>query len=259
VNNINEISEIKGIKAETLVSLLNVHEDLFVKMKGIFSRNYSEDLLSVDNEIDRTTIALARDGIFHLLPQGLFFKENLLSGNKKSHFEFDKELRELKRQQKEALSFFQPFDTAFFKLTLEFEHLLNDFAKTGNNPLIDSFLDIPEKETTNKYLAKIIELLPFANQMRGNIPLLIDILKDIFSAAKIEVKKTEPLFSLFIIHIEGLKKEEYLNMDKEMKPCFDFICQWFLPVEHHYDYRIKDYKKPFKLEDSLILDYNTHL
>ena len=255
---INELLDTKGIKAETLITMLNVNENLHVQTKGVFSRNYSEDLLVIDYEKDRTTIEVARDGIFHLLPQGIFFSENLLAGNSKSNFEFEKIYKELMRKKKDAMAFFQPFDTIFFKLTLELEQKLNALAQAGNAQLFDAFLDTSEIEEDNKYISAIKKLLPFANQIRGNLPLFTDILKNLFSCKKIEVQIISPLYKRFIIHKEGLNKKEYHEMESEIKPAFDFMRHWFLPVEQKFDYRIKDYTRPFKFHNSPILDYNTH-
>ena len=255
---IDELLDTKGIKAETLITMLNVHDHLHVQAKGVFSRNYSEDVLMMDHEKNKTTIDVARNGIFHLLPQGLFFDENLLAGNTKSSFEFEKVYKELARKKKDALTFFRPFDTAFFKLTLELEQKLNTIAQAGNNTLIDAFIDTSEIENDNKYIASIKKLLPFANQIRGNLPLIVDILKNLFSCKKIDMQTISPLYKRFIIHKEGLNKKEYHEMEKEIKPTFNFLCHWFLPVEQKFDYRIKDYTRPFKFQNSPILDYNTH-
>jgi len=258
VDSSTELFDIREIKAETLLSILDIHEKLNVQMKGIFSRNFSEDLIKIENDSDSTTLVVARDGIFHLLPQGLFFDENLLAKNNRSNYEFEKVYRELRRKKKEALTFFRPFDTLFFKQTFYLEKILNKFAEAGNDKLIDAFLDKPAEDTNNKYISKLKKLIPFASQIRGNIPLLVDILKIIFSTQKIEIKTMAPLHKRLIIHIEGLSKEEYHALDKEMKPFFDFFRHWFLPVEQQFTYRVKDYTRPTKLDNSLILDYNTH-
>ena len=258
MDSLTEILDIRGIKAETLISILGAHEKLNVKMKGIFSRNFSEDLVKIDNDADSTTLTIARDGIFHLLPQGLFFDENLLAKNNRSNYEFEKMYRELKRKKKEALTFFRPFDTLYFQQTLNLETKLNKFTAAGNDKLIDAFLDKPTIDTNNKYINALKKIIPFASQIRGNIPLLIDILKAIFSTQKIEIKKITTLHKRIFIHKEGLSKEEYHALDKEMKPFFDFFRHWFLPVEQQFTYRVKDYTRPTKLDNSLILDYNTH-
>lgn len=255
-------TDTQDIKAETLVSQLDIKTDFTVQTKGVFSRNYSEDLLGVEIEEDNATIDLSRDGIFHLLPQGLFFKENQLKEKSKSNFEFKKEYADFKKKKKEALSFFQPFDTAFFRLTLQLEQKLNNFAEIGND-FFENGYELQKNQhvefETNTYISKIKILLPFASQIRGNLSLLIDILKNVLAVEKIEIKEIETFHSRFIIHKENLSKEEYLTMDKDLVPFFKFLCHWFLPIEKKYDYRIKDYKQPFILENSLILDYNTHL
>jgi len=258
VDAITELFDIREIKAETLLSILDTHEKLNVKMKGIFSRNFSEDLIKIEINQDSTTLVVARDGIFHLLPQGLFFDENLLAKNNRSNYEFEKMYRELRRKKKEALTFFRPFDTLFFQQTLNFERTLNNFSEAGNDKLIDAFLDKPAIDTNNKYINALKKLIPFASQIRGNLSLLIDILKVIFSTQKIEIKTITPLHKRLIIHKEGLSKEEYHAMAKDLKQFFDLLRHWFLPVEQQLTYRIKDYTRPFKIDDSLILDYNTH-
>lgn len=259
MKHLNEYMSTETIKAETLLSLCNIEENFNVRMAGIFSRNYSEDIINIDNEDDKTTVVLSRDGLFHLLPEGLFFEERMLQNSEKCNFDFKSTYTEFKKRKKEIETFFQPFDTTYFKLNLELEYKLNNFTKIGNDIFIDSFLDISEIDTNNKYIAALKTLLPFTCQLRGNIVLLIDILKNILSVEKIDIKEIALFYTRFIIHKENLSKEEYIAMDNDLRQFFDFFCQWFLPVERKYDYRIKDYKQPFVLKDSLILDYNTHL
>ena len=255
---LNKRTNTRDIKAETLISQLDIKKDFNVRLEGVFARNYSEDLIDIEKEDDTKTIALSRDGIFHLLPEGLFFKENQLK-KYNDGFDFKKEYDQFKKQKKDVLSFFQPFDTAFFKLSLELEQKLNDFTKSGNRIFINTFLDTSEVKADNQYISKIKTLLPFVSKIRGNISYLIDILKNALSVEKIEIKEMQAFHTRFIIHKEGLSKEEYLAMDKDLDDFFVFFRHWFLPVEKEYDYRIKDYKQPFKLGDSLILDYNTNL
>jgi len=258
LDSLTEILDIRGIKAETLISILGAHEKLNVKTKGTFARNYAEDLIKIEENPDATRLTIARDGIFHLLPQGLFFDENLLTKNKGSNYEFEKVYRELKRKKKEALTFFRPFDTLFFNQTFKLEKVLNKLAEAGNDTLIDAFLDKSGMGTDNKYIAKLKKLIPFASQLRGNLPLLVDTLKVILATPKIEIKTIAPLHKRLIIHKEGLTKIEYHAIAKDMKPFFDLFCHWFIPVEQQLTYRIKDYSRPFKIDGSLILDYNTH-
>jgi hypothetical protein len=257
--------ENRALKAETLVSISNLKDDFVVQMDGVFYRNYTEDLISTEQDLERNTVTLSRDSIYHILPEKLFFDDISTKGIGKRNFTFAENYEEVLRKRKEILSFFQPFDTSFFKLSLELEHKLNALSETGNSYFNVFFLNEikPNSRTpkadADKYIPKLKLLLPFVSQIRGNFPLLIDLLRNIFEANQIEVKEIEPLKRRFIIHKEGLNKEEYLAMDKELVPFFDFLQHWFLPLEMKYDYRIKDYKQPFILGESLILEYNTNL
>jgi len=246
------------LKAETLVSLLDINNDIYAQMEGVFSRNYSEDLLDVVQNIENTTISLSRDGIFHLLPEKLFFEDNFLKKDGKRYFDFNDEYEELKKKKNELLSFFQPLDSTFFKQQLEIEQKLNYFAETGNLLFLKNIYNDSVFET-DKYIGKLIKLIPFTSQIRGNLQLIADLLKIIIPANKIEINEIEPFNKRFIIHIENLSKEEYLKMDKELVLLFKFLHHWFLPVEIKCDFRIKDFNQPLILGETLILDYNTNL
>ena len=246
------------IKAETLISQMDTNENQGVRMHGIFSRNYEEDLISIIDEEDKTIFELSRDSIFHLLPESLFFNENQLKKESKPYFDFEKEHAEMVKQKKAILSFFSPFDTEYFKLSLELEKSLNKIAVKGNHIFINLLEIEPEIGVKNEYISKIKVLLPFVSQIRGNHLLIVDIIKNVLSAEKIEVEEKGAFHKRFIIHKEGLSKEEYRLMDEGLIDFFNFLRQWFLPVEVKYDYRIKDYKNSFTLGTTLLLDYNTH-
>jgi len=249
------------VKAETLVSGMKIEEDFNLRWSGIFARNYSDDLMSVREEDDRTLVELSRDGVFQLLPEGLFFEEDRLKKKSISSFDFKKEQAELKKLKKTILSFFSPYDFCYFNLGLELEKTLNTMLDAGNTIFVDAFESECgiEIDTDNEYILKVKKLLPFSGYLRGNFALLTDIVKNVFSVEKVEIRKIKPLFSRFIVHKDGLNREEFLLMDKRAAVFFDFFAQWFLPVEMEYDYQIKSYKDLFKLGNTLILDYNTCL
>ena len=247
--------ETHHISAETLLALWEEIPHLKVCYESIFARNYSEDLIRTDADLDHITVYLSRNGIRNLLPDGLFFTENQLSEEKKRGNDFKSAYNKMKKQKKEVLSFFQPYDTELFKLSIDAERKLNNLFKSGNKVLLSDSLDEPK----NEYINKLIPLLPFSSQIRGNMQLIVDLLKFVFDVEKVEIKELKPLYAQFIIHKEGLMKGEYLNMNEEVKLFFDFFCHWFLPVEKKYDFRIKDFKHSFTIEKNLLLDYNTNL
>jgi len=257
----NETVNSGEFKAEVLLSAWDIDPDFDVQMEGVFPRNFEDDLIGIENGDEKPVVTLSRDGIFHLLPEGLFFPENMLKNESRRSYDFKREHTELKKRKKEAMSFFKFFDTEFFKLDWALENKVNDFAKNGTTILNNSFLSEANTDTTtdNRYIAKIKTLLPFASQIRGNIPLLVDILKCVISVEKIEVVKIGLFHQRFMVYKEGLNSGEYMDMDKELTTFFDYFCHWFLPFELQYDFRIKDDKQTFTLGNPLILDYNTHL
>jgi len=257
VKYLNEHINAEEIKAETLISQMDTKDNLNVRMQGIFSRNYSEDLIDVSNERDKTILDLSRNGIFHFLPEGLFFEETRLKNRRCECF--DDRYNAFKKEKEKIKSFFQPFDTEYFKHSLALEKKLNAISELGNTVLTNAFFNDHEIDTNNEYLSKIKILLPFVSSLRGNMPLLTNMLKNVLCVEKVEIKKIQPFYMRFVIHKKGLSKEEYKNMDRKLSVFFDFFHQWFLPVEVEYDYKIKDYKMPFTLRNTLLLDYNTHL
>ena len=246
-----------GIKAETLISLMEVKENVDVHMCGIFSRNYSADLISFSNEGEQLAVELSRDGIFHLLPEGLFFKENTIKNISKVDFKTD--YIQFVKEKEQIKLFFKPFDTVGFNLSLELENILNDITEKGNEIFIHEFLDDMEMDLSNVYISRIKHIVPFIGHLRGNLKLLTELLKNILSVRKIELIKIKPFHMRFIIHREGLSKEEYYMMDDNVESFFVFFRQWFLPIEATFDFKIKDYEQPFILGAPLLLDYNTNL
>ena len=252
---LNKNQETQNINADTLLALLDDMPHLKVVHESIFARNYSEDLIRMDADSYRTTVHLSRNGIYHLLPKGLFFAENQLNEVQKRGNDFKFAYDKMKKQKNEVQSFFQPYDTELFKLSIEGERKLNDLFKIGNKIKVP---DLPEV-SQNEYINKLTPLLPYANHLRGNFLLLLDLLKFVFNVEKIEMKELKPLHARIIIHKEGLSKDQYTTMNEDVEMFFDFFRHWFLPVEKQYDFRIKDDKQPFKFEKKLILDYNTRL
>lgn len=245
----------QNINAETLLALWEDIPPLSVCYEGIFARNFANDLMRTDAEPDKTVVSLSRNGIFHLLPQGLFFTENQLKEKQKQGADFKSAYDKLKKQKQDAQLFFQPLDTELFKLSLEGEQKLNHCCKTGNTAWLSNLPD----DSKNEYIRKIIPLLAYTNQLRGNMQLLTDLMKLVLEVEKVEIVEIKPLHAQFVIHKEKLSKEQYLTMTEEVEPFFDFFKRQFLPIEKEYDFKIKDFKHPFQLGASLILDYNTHL
>jgi len=256
MNYLEEYRDNKDVRAETLISLMNIDKVLKIYSRSTFFRNYSGDLTG----ISKKEAEISRNGIFHILPESLFFEESRIRDIINS--EFDEKYKKFINEKKEIKSFFQPFDTEYFNLSLNLEKALKTISEKGNSIFNNIFFSETEKELNNEYIIKIRKLLPYVSQLRGNYPLLINILKEILEVEKIEKrieKKHSATKCTFLIHKEGLSKTAYFEMDKKLNDFFIFFSEWFLPVEMEHDYRIKDYREKFTLSKMLLLDYNTNL
>ncbi|MCL2417498.1 MAG: hypothetical protein FWD02_06150 [Bacteroidales bacterium] len=239
-------TNIQEIKAESIVALYDL-QNFAVEMKSIFYRNYSPDLMSNPN--NKEVVELSRDGIFHLLPEGLFFEKD------------DKKFQEKKEK---AMLFFQPFDTEYFNLSLKLEKEINRICEKYQFSLTDFLCGnvLPKSEEN---ILNFISLSNFVNTIRGNETLIIDILKNILNVPKIELVKNINSTSegiirkTFIIHISNLSAEEYARENQRVSKLFEIIKDNLLPFEIEYSFEIKDKEQEFKLGENLILGYNTNI
>ena len=238
---------LRELKAESILSLQDL-QDFVVEMKGIFYRNYSPDLMS--NPVDKEEIELSRDGILHLLPEGLFFNED----DPKNSEIFDE------KKEKSKL-FFRPFDTEYFNLSLKLEKEINRISGKSNFSLTDFLSRDILPETEEDFLS----LSGFVSAIRGNEALIIDILKIILNVPKIELIKIDNFVcsgvirKRFIIHISNLSTEQYAQKNHQISGIFEIFKEYFLPFEIEYDFKIKDRQQKFILHENLILDYNINL
>jgi len=252
---INGNSNVQEIRAETLLSLEDLH-GFSVQTKensGTFYRNYSSDLIEYDSSSN--TITLSRDGIYNVLPEGLFFEEDEL----KSRKNFEKSREKIKEKKRDISHFFQPFDTEYFNLSLALEKQINNISEKGNTILLDLFFDNDNIGAAAKTWSAASLLLPQIGQIKGNEYAIGNILKTILDAKKVELIETDCNTKRFIIHIPNLSKEEYFEKTQQVSGIFTILEEYFLPFDIAYDFKIKDRTQKFIVGENLILDYNTNL
>ena len=264
---------VENIKAESfLASFLESCSDINIDPQGVFSRNYNEDIIGIDIDSEakeKMTIQLSRDGLFHILPEGIFFKENELReiGRKKNTEKFKLEEERINKEKQKIRLFFQPFDTAYFRLRFELEKKLNEIATNRIRIFFDELLDVFPVNLENPYIKKVIPLIPVSSEIRGNARILKDILKAVFFPAKIEMQNrikqkttgNSGRIMKITVHIEKLSAEEFRNLKKEADVFACFFYEWFLPVDLEYQFKVKDTKEQFILGSPMTLDYNTYL
>ena len=267
---------IENIKAEAyLTSFLNTCRDVNIEPQGVFSRNYAEDVISVESDVEmneKLTLSLSRDSLFHILPEGLFFVEYKLRelGKKNDPEKFKLEEERIQKEKKRIRLFFQPFDTTYFRLRFELEKKVNGLAENRTqfilNKLFDAF-SFEKEDKDNSLIRKILPLLLFAPEIRGNKHLLKDVLKGVFFPAKVDLfvlKKRQPsglseTVMKVNVYIKKLSSKQFKDLKKEADVFALFFQEWFVPVDNRLEFKIKDNSERFILGKALTLDYNTYL
>lgn len=139
-------SESSNLLAEVFLDELqfilgeDVLEQVVVVNQGMNPRVKSKDILDVKlrhvydwGEV--VELVLARNSIYHQLPESLFHPLTLSKPNM-SQRELIEAIRENRKKEKEALHFFSPFDTAFFKERVRIHRrYLNFFSGKDEHPI----------------------------------------------------------------------------------------------------------------------------
>ena len=166
------------IKAEVLMADLVLEgftdSDFLVFFDSLFKRGYSKDILKADktviNDVQETmAIYLSRDGLYDLLPEGLFHtspESALTSGDGMAS-----DSRKESKTEKETRRFFQPFENEFFYQRVQLEikersilEKLNDYS------LDDFFLDFWKinRSLPKELIIKLSAMLPFVKDIAGD-------------------------------------------------------------------------------------------
>lgn len=174
---VNElISVYQNIKAEVVIAEIQEKsdysiEDIVINNESTFKRSYRRDIIGAnDSSIESMiTVNLSRSGIYDYLPEGLFHVEKE-SQRKSSYAQRRKNFKE---EEKNARSFFRPFENEFFNQRLEIElnerKLLDNFYNLKDDFLID-FWKI-DKKLPREYILKLIKLLPYRHKIVGDFEL----------------------------------------------------------------------------------------
>ena len=256
---------VENIKAELfLAALLESCSDVVVEPSGVFNRNYDEDLIAIDGDdgySKKTTVRLSRDSLFHILPQGLFFNENTLKDLSKQNApdKFRHEAERILKEKRKILSFFQPFDTTYFRLRFDLEKKMNETSANRLQILIDKLFDVFQLDSDNTLIRKIIPLLPLASEIRGNKYAMRGVLQDVFFPSHVEIYMQKKSKLSINVSIEKLSAAQFRDLIKEAEAFNRFFYEWFIPVDMDYELKIKDKNKRFVLGKTMILDYNTYI
>ncbi|MBK7589254.1 MAG: hypothetical protein IPI22_13455 [Bacteroidetes bacterium] len=175
IQSINQIGI--DIKPEVVVADLINHdvsrEMICVKNESVFKRPYRKEitgahLRNVSDADEIIEISISRDGIYDLLPEGLFHQS--LTGASKSVTSMVLEHKRFKEEENEARKFFQPLENEFFHQKVNIELIERHFFETINKEKdlhLASFWQLDDSLPT-KPMQKIVELLPQSKLICGN-------------------------------------------------------------------------------------------
>jgi len=223
---------------------------------SFFSRNYSGDLLTVHQE--QNTVALSRNGIYDILPEKMFFDVDEL--RYKEPREFAALITEIYEMEKSIKDYFQPFDSYFFNQSMRLHKVVWHMVDGKTELLLRSLFDYHIENEENRFVKQLAPLLLDVTELRGDFTVLSPVLAVILDC-RVDYSFPHQDEVLFTVHKEGLSSKEYLAFMKELKPLFDFVKYWFVPMEMDCIYKVKDYHQRFILstERPLVLDYNTQI
>ena len=162
---------------------------LVVRNRGMNCRVRSQDVLDIRTEDlpntskERVVLHLARNGIYHQLPEFLFHPISL-STPSMTNSEVVAAMRANRKKEEETIKFFQPFDTEFFKDGVNmFKRSMSLFDDPCGNRILQNvsalfslqagFLKLGEKYRLMLFLCK-------AGEYKENLPALEEVLHTVF-------------------------------------------------------------------------------
>ena len=162
---------------------------LVVRNCGMNSRVRSQDVLGIQTEDlpntskERVVLHLARNGIYHQLPEFLFHPISL-STPSMTNSEVVAAMRANRKKEEEAIRFFQPFDTEFFKDGVNmFKRSLSLFDDPCSNRILQNVATLFCLQTSSLKMGEKYRLMLFlcnARKYKENLPALEVVLHTVF-------------------------------------------------------------------------------
>lgn len=257
----------KEISAEMLLGHLYPELELLwtVRHRGTFYRNYSSDVMDIDEE--NMSVDIARDGLLKLLPPALLtgdFELTKTDAKGKNHTASFKARYEAMKQRLHLLDeAFLPIDTFRFRTRLATERRLEDILAMKVNHVLKEYYGIDLSTVTDKLVREAAMLMPYLNKRRGDVRYVKRILETI---AGHKVKVRQSAYSDtdnsrywiqkvdFDIRVDGLDTDGYSKEEARLKPLTEFLSEYFMPVDVICSFNIVGTNKENKL-----LNYNSNV
>ena len=162
---------------------------LVVRNRGMNSRVRSQDVLDIRTEDlpntskERVELHLARNGIYHQLPEFLFHPISL-STPSMTNSEVVAAMRANRKKEEETIRFFQPFDTEFFKDGVNmFKRSLSLFDDPCGNRILQNVSALFSLQAGSLKMGEKYRLMLFlcnTRKYKENLPALEVVLHTVF-------------------------------------------------------------------------------
>lgn len=257
----------KEVSAEMLLGHLYPELELLwsVRHRGTFYRNYSADVMSLDEE--EVTIDIARDGILKLLPPAMLTGDFELTktnaDGQKQKKDFKTRYEEMKKRLHILEEAFLPIDTCNFLGSLATERHIEDIMEVKVNELLKDYFNFDIAKEHDPLVANAALLLPLVASRRGDIRFVKRLIESV-AGRKVRIRKSaysdtdNSRYWMqkidFDIVIDNLTEETYKLEDSRIRPLTEFISTYFLPIDIFCSFNIVG-----KNTDVKLLNYNTNV
>ena len=178
---IDHFSELPGdyraeVFASELVSKGVSSDKMYFKLQGIFSRPIAKDISEIkldisDNGTEQLLIELNREGLYDMLPEGIFhFRNN--KGTTKDKQAILEEIKKAREEEAHARRFFGPMENEFFQLRVLLENkkksLFQPSSIEDNREFFETLYGNSSLLNDDQVLA-LLYILPIAHKIRGDI------------------------------------------------------------------------------------------
>lgn len=207
-------------------------ESICVNHEGAFKRSYRKEITNVefrevDHGNDMIEISISRDGLYDLLPEGIFHQS--IAGSNLSVSNMVSEHKRFKEEEYHARRFFQALENEFFHQRVNIELQEKTFFETINSQkdkILAAFWQIDDSLPAI-YKQRLIELLPQCKWICGNPPLMEKSLSIILNEiVQLELKCTHSKLNASECEIENemtLSLDSILGCEfQEQIPIYEF-------------------------------------
>lgn len=169
------------LRAEELYDFLK-DENCRISVSGSHGRNVYMDIGSLETEGGSVVMNVCRKGLYDSLPEYMFHPVNRFDGIS----EYEKKQRcaaecDAQRQEiADARQFFSEMDAGLFLLNVDVRNTIRKY--TDENRILRDIIGdtLSDTERSNRFISKTLCFLPQCKRIRGNMLLIIMMLRKIF-------------------------------------------------------------------------------